>query len=336
MKVVWLKPEKGMVSIGRKLIAEELGRRGVEVRVIEVSIRGVRWLAGLLKEDFDAVIGTTHLGLVLGGIIAILRGKPFIADFVDEIDILWKLHGRNPLVFALILLELVLLRAARSVVVIPMSQRIRTGGRVFRATLCTDVERFLNVSKRDVENAVGMLVKAGVRVDRPKVVYVGGFNKIYNLDVLLKAMRRLPEFELILIGGGDEEEGLRRLKANLNLTNVHFLGYVPHEHVPAILSACDVGVTLAEVPRQLKIYEYLASGLRVVVPESVANSDEFEFSDYCVGVKVDEEDVANGIRKAVKLGRISIGDISHYSCRRIAGVYLKAIRCAVDEGSPDG
>jgi glycosyltransferase involved in cell wall biosynthesis len=50
-----------------------------------------------------------------------------------------------------------------------------------------------------------------------------------------------------------------------------FTGLVPHDEVPALLAAADVGVVLAQPGRPfhyspLKVAEYLAAGLPVVAP----------------------------------------------------------------------
>ncbi len=336
MRVVWLKPEKGMVSIGRILIAEELKRYGIDVKIVEVSPRSLLRVLRILREDFDLIIGTTHLGLALGGLISVIKGKPFIADFVDEFDILERLHGKNPIVKTITFLERLSLRIASVRVVIPSSAYNGLPGVSIRATLCSDVDRFIYLKRRLKERAFEILKKAGVDVERPKVVYLGGFSEVYNLEVLIRAMRYLPEFELILIGGGPIEDDLKRLRDSLRLRNVHFLGYLGHEIVPSILSLCDVGVTLAEIPRQLKIYEYVASGLSLVVPLSVATSEEFEFADRCVAVKIDDEEVAKGIRAAFELGKTPRARVFKYSCRAVARVYARAIRCAIDEGGDSG
>lgn len=63
-------------------------------------------------------------------------------------------------------------------------------------------------------------------------------------DMVIRALPRLPDDVVYLIGGkGREEPRLRQLAADLNLTHrVHFLGFVPDGDLPALYNLCDVFV----------------------------------------------------------------------------------------------
>lgn len=328
-KILWLKPTKGRISIGRYLIAEELRKMGIDVEVFECSgLKSISSLLHALKSNFDAVIGTTHLGLVIGGLVKILRGKKFIADFVDEYTLLTRIYPpySYPLVYIIIMLEKLFLKIADAVIVVPKAEYdllSKKRKNVYKTNLCVDLKRFLKVKRETIECTKKILKKAGVDLSRPKIVYVGGFNKIYNLDKLVKTMKNLRDFQLIMIGGGEMEYELKRMKKEENLNNVFFLGYLPNDVVAGILRMCDIGITLCDVPRQLKIYEYLASGLKVIVPERLLNSEDFVFKDSCIGVKLNVEDIERTIKYAhnTELSEKNLKTLINYDCRAVAKIY---------------
>jgi len=331
--VVWLKPTKGQISIGRKLISERLKDKNIKVDVMECSgLTFFKSFIKILRSDYDFVIGTTHLGLAGGGLIKIFKKIPIIADFVDEYEILLVDTPKllYPVAFVVILLEKLSLKIADAVVVVPQKRFAEISKdrcKVFKTNLCVDVDKFLFSGSH---RAVELLEKNKVKLTKPKIIYVGGFSEIYNLDILIESMKYLPEFQLIMIGGGRLENKLKDLKEKLNLRNVYFLGYQTNDIVAEIMKLGDVGVTLCEVPRQLKIYEYLAAGLRVVVPESVLSSEDFEFAEYCVGAKLDVKDVAEKIKIVMKMPRKRdkrlMKLLEKYNCRRVAEVYEHVIR----------
>lgn len=332
-KVLWLKPTKRNVSIGRYLIAKSLEKSGLEVEILECSGLGIsKAFLYALKSDFDILIGTTHLGLAVGGVIKLLRKKPFLADFVDQFSLLKEVIPVYfyPLMYVTILLEKLSLKIADAVVVVPKQEYEKISKKrnnVYKVNLCIDLENFLNVGEKTIEKSKEILKKAGVNLNKPRIVYVGGFSKIYNLDLLIQAMERLPDFQLIMIGGGELENELKKLTEEKRLNNVFFIGYQPNELIPGFLKLSSVGVTLAEIPRQLKIYEYLASGLSVVVPERILHDEDFEFGGNCIGVKLDVESIALGIRGAAKKTANNLkSKLIRYDCKEVAEIYLKAIK----------
>ncbi|WP_048098133.1 glycosyltransferase [Archaeoglobus sulfaticallidus] len=334
MKIVWLKPAKGQISIGRKLIAERLRDKNIELDMVECSgFRFFKILLEILSSDYDLVIGTTHLGLVLGGLVKIIKKIPFITDFVDEYELLFtKNPGLYPIVLAIVLLEELSLKIADAVIVTPQRMFVKLSRdrvMVFKTNLCIDLDKFLYSGHLE-DHARKLLERNGIKQKQPKIIYVGGFSEVYNLDILLESMKYLPDFQLIMIGGGRLENKLNDLKKELNLKNVYFLGYLPNDVVAEVMKLCDVGVTLCEVPRQLKIYEYLATGLRVVVPESVLSSKDFEFAEYCTGTKMDARDVAENIKRALSMPRkrdkMLVRLLEKYSCSRVTEKYARVVR----------
>lgn len=102
---------------------------------------------------------------------------------------------------------------------------------------------------------------------RPFVVYVGVIQERLDVKLLEQTARLIPSIQIVLAGPvweGTPLGGLRELK------NVQFLGPVPYQDLPNLLSQASAGIIPHQVNRftasmnPLKLYEYLASGLPVI------------------------------------------------------------------------
>lgn len=101
------------------------------------------------------------------------------------------------------------------------------------------------------------------------ILFVGRIERVKNLAFLLQAFRVVSEKRactLVLAGTGKEEQNIRRLTSAMGIDGrVRFLGFVPHEDIPRIMSAADVFAfaSLSEgSPNVTK--EAIACGLPVV------------------------------------------------------------------------
>jgi len=97
---------------------------------------------------------------------------------------------------------------------------------------------------------------------RPRVVFSGAWNWRVDTDLVAAAAAALPEFSFVVVGAVD---GPLPMSAN-----VHSVGAVPYDDLPAHLQFADVGIvpyrrgTFNDASCPLKVYEYLAAGLPVV------------------------------------------------------------------------
>ena len=107
------------------------------------------------------------------------------------------------------------------------------------------------------------------------VVFAGGVERLYALDVLLSAAailrENLPDLKILILGDGPDLRRLVCLAESLGLRkSVEFLGAVDRDMVPKYLASADVGIgplrasidTLGAAP--IKVLEYMASGCIVV------------------------------------------------------------------------
>jgi glycosyltransferase involved in cell wall biosynthesis len=111
-------------------------------------------------------------------------------------------------------------------------------------------------------------------------VFAGAFRAWHGAIHLVDAIRLLrargsTTVSAVLAGDGPEASRVRR--AAEGLTGVTFTGPIPHDEMPALLAAADIGVAPFDVAAHaplsiafywspLKVFEYMASGLPVVAP----------------------------------------------------------------------
>ncbi|HEX6420780.1 MAG TPA: glycosyltransferase family 4 protein [Acidimicrobiales bacterium] len=103
------------------------------------------------------------------------------------------------------------------------------------------------------------------------VGWVGSFRPFHALEQALKAAAAVPEASLLLVGDGPERARIERLARTTGVPAT-FTGTVPHDRLPAYLAAMDAAVVLARPGAPfhyspLKLAEYMAAGLPVVVPD---------------------------------------------------------------------
>lgn len=106
----------------------------------------------------------------------------------------------------------------------------------------------------------------------PVLGFVGYYRDWHRLDLVLDGMATdaLGTAHLVLVGTGPAEAGLRTRAAELGVADrLHFAGTRPHDRIPAVLPAFDVGLVPAINPyaSPLKLHEYMAAGLPTVAPD---------------------------------------------------------------------
>ncbi|MDO7908392.1 glycosyltransferase [Paenibacillus sp. JX-17] len=104
----------------------------------------------------------------------------------------------------------------------------------------------------------------------PRAIYVGAIDERLDLKALHLLAERMPELSIVIIG--PVHEGAKSYFAGLS--NVYLLGAKNYQTVPAYLQHCDIALLplsnhAANAGRSpMKLYEYAAAGLPVVVTET--------------------------------------------------------------------
>jgi rhamnosyl/mannosyltransferase len=101
----------------------------------------------------------------------------------------------------------------------------------------------------------------------PVLVTVGRLTREKGVDHAIRAMRELPQARLVIVGDGEELDGLRALASHLGLDGrVLFAGRQPPEQVRRYLAAADAFLfpTVRDEAAPIVLLEAMASALPVV------------------------------------------------------------------------
>lgn len=115
----------------------------------------------------------------------------------------------------------------------------------------------------------------GLTADDRVVLYMGSFFTFSGLDIALEGFaeqfRVHPDLKLVLVGGGDLDDDLRRAVTRLGIEDrVVFTGVVPYAELPGYLQIADVAINpfvpqlLTDVALPHKILQYMAAGVATV------------------------------------------------------------------------
>ena len=129
-------------------------------------------------------------------------------------------------------------------------------------SIVTNGVEYEHFAQASPQPATSLLTQIGSRASR--AVYVGAFDSRFGENILLNAVRALPQATFVLVGPGSKE-----MAARWALPNVMGLGAQPYQRLPGIFKECSVGLLpLSSAPENagrspMKLYEYLAAGLAV-------------------------------------------------------------------------
>jgi glycosyltransferase involved in cell wall biosynthesis len=111
--------------------------------------------------------------------------------------------------------------------------------------------------------------------DKPgfEIVSLRSWSENYRIETILRAVARLSQARLHLLGGGPDEAGLRALTVELGLgERVVFHGRMDDAGMTAVMARCKVAVTVpASDATSVSLLESMACGLAVVASDLPAN-----------------------------------------------------------------
>lgn len=124
-----------------------------------------------------------------------------------------------------------------------------------------DLEMFRPVDQAECRRQPG--------VDPLVLLSVGNLVSLKGHDLIIRALQSLPDFRLVIVGTGPEENNLRELVKELNLAGrVKFQGGVEHEKMSEIYGAADALVLASESEGWPNVLlEAMACGTPVVATE---------------------------------------------------------------------
>ena len=136
-------------------------------------------------------------------------------------------------------------------------------------------------------------------IPEPRVIYVGAIHDWFDVDLVHYCAKNLPNYSFIIIGPEQKDLSLLR-----KLKNVHILGAISYDKIPAFLYNSQVGIipfNVKDYPdlvnniNPLKVYEYFAAGIPVV---AISWQELKQFEDL-VFLSNSKEDFILNIEKSV-------------------------------------
>ncbi|MBU2633612.1 MAG: glycosyltransferase family 4 protein [Nanoarchaeota archaeon] len=198
-----------------------------------------------------------------------------------------------------------------------------------------DVERFENVD----EDKILKLKEEFNLKDKKVVLYFGSLSlkSGHTIDLLLKSFvlvkRKIKNSVLMLVGGGEDIELLKKYSNNLGINSIIFTGRVDANEIPNYIKLGDVTVDPIEdsfanrARSPLKIVESMALGVPVVTGD-VGDRRKITKGKTAVLVKAgDKKELAEGIIKilsddklAKKISEDSLKLVKNYQWRKLTNI----------------
>jgi phosphatidylinositol alpha-1,6-mannosyltransferase len=191
-----------------------------------------------LARDVQADVVFVDPWLPLGAVAPRLRAAPYVVVVHGaEVTVPGRLAGSRALGARV-------LRSAAAVVAAgeyPAREAVRAAGRSLPGVIVppgVDGSRFRPL---DADARAKARVAFGLDPDVPLVVGVSRLVPRKGFDVLIEAMRGVPDAHLAIGGAGRDRSRLERLTARAGLEKrVHFVGRVPDAELPALFGCGDV------------------------------------------------------------------------------------------------
>lgn len=297
MKVLWLRPSTGEnISVRRERIAEKLRERGYEIDIRDSSgLDAFGAIKQALVGDYDVIAGNVRVGLYLGFPLARLLRTPFLGDVSDPISDIDYLA--SPLFRFFEWYEWRVLERSDTTVFVYESTYQEALDRgiddAVKLPNAVNYDQFSNPDPEVMERAREVLESEGVDLEKPLAIYIGIFSPRYCTEEMLATADHAPDWEFVFVGEGGLQEQVREVAREDE--NVHYPGSFPYHLMPGFLAHADVGFCFKDAEQPLKLKEYGAVGLPIVVrPGELSkwhNEDELVF------VKPEPEAIAERLKE---------------------------------------
>lgn len=285
MKVLWLRPSKGdNISVRRERIAEHLRQLGYEIDIVDATgLDALGAIKAALFGGYDVIAGNVRAGLYLGYPLSRLLRTPLLGDVSDPISDIDYLPG--PLFRFFRWYEWFILQRVGATVFVYKDDHDAANYRGI-ANACylpnaVDFDTFSDPDPSVIASAETLLNAQNIDTNRPMAIYIGGMADHYEIEAITDAATSASDWEFVFVGEGPLDELVRHRAASTS--NVYHLGTVEHEVVPGLLANADVGFCFKDAEQPLKLKEYGAAGLPIIVQpgelERFHAEDELVFVD---------------------------------------------------------
>lgn len=288
VRILWLKPTKGQVSIGRYLLAEELEKLGYKIKIIESSRLGViKALYFGLFSDYDLIVGGVRVGAYIGYILSKIKRRPIVVDVTDP----YHQVSYLPRIFYHFFkkYEEYVLKSSDAVIFVTKNYMLELLSKGIYGTKVNNgvkFEMFAKPSRKSIEFARNILVKKGVNTSNPIILYVGGLIDAYNIDVILNAAEKLKDFNFVFIGEGYLKKRIN--EKSKKCKNIFYLGTFNHNMIPGFVKLSDICLCLVNADQPLKLLEYGAARKPVIAVHGELEDRFTNREIYFINPNVDE------------------------------------------------
>jgi glycosyltransferase involved in cell wall biosynthesis len=261
-----------------------------------------------LSTSYDAVHSHEEGGLI-GVVLSAMLGVPHLYDMHSSLPQQlsnFDFSTSKPLVWAMSLVERLLVRRSRVVIVI--CQQLVEVVRAIDPLVPTVLIENAPGSGDPPAAGTSAALRAtwGIAPDAPVVLYTGTFEAYQGLDLLYASAARVrgtrPDVRFLVVGGQPDQVEVARIQAKAAGADdvVVFTGQVASEAIPAFLDAA----TVLASPRSrgtntpLKIYQYLRAGRPIIATRLLTHTQVLDDS-VAVLTEATPESYAAGILRAI-------------------------------------
>ncbi len=119
--------------------------------------------------------------------------------------------------------------------------------------------------------------------------------------LIIEAMQQLPDYELLIVGGGEEESHLKKLVEQLKLTEqVRFLGEQPQQALTEIYNAVDIMILASSREGWANVLlESMACGTPVVATEIWGTPEVVQQPEAGILVNRNADAIAQGVNRLI-------------------------------------
>jgi glycosyltransferase involved in cell wall biosynthesis len=246
---------RGFLSVLAPQLCQEVGSGGFDALVLHGHTPAamlVAAAAGKMARLPTFLRCDTHLGLRRSTLKSLLR-RLVIGTYYRRLDGVLAVGSAN--------------RRFYQAIGVPDS-------RIFDMPYAVDNRRFMTEARLADSERQELRAGFGVYDERPIVLYAAKFERRKHPGDLLHAAALLHHggivFHIVMAGSGEMETELRDLAQRLDLTNIHFAGFVNQAALPRVYAACDIFVLPSEdEPWGLAINEAMCAGLPIVASAEI-------------------------------------------------------------------
>ncbi len=263
LKILWLKPKKGNVSVGRFLLAKELSKYGYDVDVKEINIKSSIFdVLRILRSNYDIIVGVVRVGAYIGFIINKLKRKPIIIDVTDP---LYQINLPIIIYKMIEVVERFILKKSNAVIFVTknyMKEMIAKGVLGVKVDNGVFFRKFNKPESDIILETATIMKEKKINLGKMVILYIGSLKKSYNIYLILNAAKKLKDYNFVLVGNGELRQYVEGIAKKID--NVYYLGFFNHNYMPGFVAHADICLCLVNADQPLKLLEYGAASKPVI------------------------------------------------------------------------